>query len=148
MNEIVTYRLVYPFSRQFIPVHLSYGTKCISYIVIHLVWGGIHMNIVTQTSVNNMNQTMGNVPQIPMLQARLAKDGTDDDIKMAFSEEAILMDNVSDRTARLKSLVRKGILMEQTGVLKDSDTFIFDGDDLVSFSVGIVAHIGSSKVVL
>jgi len=106
------------------------------------------MNIVTQTSVNNMNQTMGNVPQIPMLQARLAKDGTDDDIKMAFSEEAILMDNVSDRTARLKSLVRKGILMEQTGVLKDSDTFIFDGDDLVSFSVGIVAHIGSSKVVL
>lgn len=99
------------------------------------------MNIVTQTSENNMSQTLGDVPQIPMLQARLAKDGTDDDIKMAFRD-------VSDKTARLKSLVRLGIQMEQGGVLKENDYLIFDGEDLVSVFSGIVAQIGSSRIVL
>ncbi|MNP10495.1 hypothetical protein D3C76_1026480 [compost metagenome] len=40
MNEIVTYKLVYPDFRQFIPASLSYGTKSNSYHVLHSYAGG------------------------------------------------------------------------------------------------------------
>lgn len=106
------------------------------------------MNIVTHIHENEIDQSLVMVPELPMLQARLAKDGTDDDIKLAFSDAAIKRANVSDKTARLKALVRKGIQAEQHGVVKENDDFIFDGDDLIPVTNIIVAQIGSNRVVM
>lgn len=106
------------------------------------------MNSVTQIHAIVDRESLVTVPEMPMLQARLAKDGSDDDIKLAFSDEAMKRANVVDRTARLKSLVRKGIQAEQGVVVTDNDDFIFDGNELQSSTKIIAVRIGSQRITI
>jgi hypothetical protein len=77
------------------------------------------------------------------IQTRLASDGTDDDIKLAFTATAIRQAKVLDRSQRIKELIRKGLKVEAD----DEEEFIFDGDDFIPQQLCIVAQIGSTTTV-
>lgn len=78
---------------------------------------------------------------IPMLQCRLARDGSDADLQEAFRD-------VENRSERMKYLIRLGLKVEQAGVFNDSETLIFDGHDLAPARNVIVAQIGTNRIVL
>ncbi len=72
------------------------------------------------------------------LQCRLAKDGSDDDLHQAFSEEELKRLDV-DRTARLKTILRLGLYAERTAGQNSSvqDEALTHGH--------VIASIGSKK---
>lgn len=60
---------------------------------------------------------------IPLLQCRLAKDGSDQDLQKAFQDEEIRKANVDNRSERIKILLRLGLQYEQIRLLETTTPY-------------------------